>query len=348
MTTTLVDTAGGAMQVENSNVHLPRSMKWLRWCCATGVVWTALVTSGCEKTLLVTAYRPGNVQLYGADEFVVGAGEGRRAAQDIVHDAMNRQVPPGFRVSDQSNNMTLVIAGDKMTVTGGKALNVDQMYVRADVVEWDVEIDEVESRLGNRPTLVKVRKAEVILQMTVANVNGDVTLNQREYRAEYFQDRSPGDRYQTSDDELLQFAAQQAVDQFYRDILPNRVNYTLRLDDSDAGQSNVMARYSSEPIGLVIRTLEEYVAKNPENGAGHYNLAVFLDADQKYDEAIKHYQKAMSLGPRDFYASTYAGCTERQRYYQLMHELPRGYKPPTPPTPTMPPTDTPAVLDPSS
>jgi hypothetical protein len=320
-------------------------MKFQR--CLLLLTTVAVVGStACTKTLGVVVERPGAVAMYGAQHLVLVESEGRKQARDVVSQALSRRVPAGFAVEDRGpQGVQLTIAGNKATDNDAKDLTLRDAYIRADVVEWDVEIDEVEDRVGGAPVLVKVRKAEVVLQMSIVDANGGLLMNQQEVRSEFYQPRRPGDRRVDPDDELLFHAAEKAVDGFYAGLIPVRVSYQLRLDETDNGQSAVLDRLNDAPVPQLIKTQRTYVTSNPQNAVAHYNLAVLLDANANYDEALSEYDIAMGIQARDYYNSTKAGCQERKRFYEMMHVPAGTVAPAAQPGPGMAP---PLPLEPSS
>ena len=114
-----------------------------------------------------------------------------------------------------------------------------------------------------------------------------------------------------TEEELLRSAAQQAVVKFLQDITPRQVLNVVRLDDDDPALESIIETAVNGNVAQAAEDCRRFLESQPNHAGAAFNLAVFLDAMQQYDEAIQQYDHAMRLGSKPFYIDARSGCARR-------------------------------------
>jgi tetratricopeptide (TPR) repeat protein len=83
------------------------------------------------------------------------------------------------------------------------------------------------------------------------------------------------------------------------------------IDDSDPALEGVVVMIQDGNYAFAQQKLLEYTAQNPNGGPGWYNLALVTDAMGDYETALQYYDKAIQVGPQDFYHDARSGCAKR-------------------------------------
>ncbi len=275
------------------------------------------VSAGCSTTLNVKSWEPGEVAVGGADRMIVADAEGRRSARETVAIllAKNAQSMGYFQVDDLSaDGVKIDVHGREATIEHyEQEMKGNELFVRADVLEWsaDRDVEEYTETQGtgkNRRQVTKTRpvlKGRVLLQVTVSDAKGRALLAEKEFEG---MKSFSGD---VDREVAIEGAAEEAVKEFLASITPRQVTNEVRVDDSDDKQASIIKTAENGAVAQAAEDMGAFVKENPNSASGHYNLAVFLDAQGRYDEALPMYDKAMSLGGPGWYSDARAACAKR-------------------------------------
>jgi len=213
-------------------------------------------------------------------------------------------------VTEEGVRMRLL--GRRGELEGASApLAVDQAGVRFDVYEWTAFRDEEpfqrQDEAGKNYTeLVPVRRGKALVSFTLLAPGGRLILAAKEYEGIAF-----SEDLQIAQEELLELAAGELVARFLDDITPRSVVSRVRLDDEDPGQEPILEVAATGNLALAVRDMRTYVEKHPFNASAAYNLAVFLDAQGEYDEALAMYNLSLSRSSKSFYRTARTECARR-------------------------------------
>lgn len=287
------------------------------------VVALSTFGAGCAPTLSFISYEPGIIEPRGARRFVIVDGEGKVRAREQVSDILADELHGGwFKVKDRSEEHIKLVLTDKratLVPDDARGIGEDDMWLRADVVGWRIGagVDQSQTKDG-KVVLTPVVRAEVVLQMSIADDDGRVLMREQEFAGAAEAPVGPA----LLERDLLETAARQAVRQFVANVEPHRLAWKLQLDDSDDGQDVILEGAKDGAIATARRALERYVKRNPNNAAAHYNLAVLLDAQGAARKALGHYDEAIDLGARDYYFSAREGCSRRVAALDALYGAP--------------------------
>jgi len=157
-----------------------------------------------------------------------------------------------------------------------------------------------------------------ILPVAFTVTRGDeVLLNERQYDGKAVW--AIGD-YPADYRERLEIASANAVEQFIEDITPRMISRRVQLDYSDENQEPILDQARNGQVREAAIQIKEYVEENPNSSSAIYNLAVLTDASGEYEEALKYYDEALSLGGKDYYTESKTNCMKRLNEAQEMEK----------------------------
>ena len=273
------------------------------------------LTSGCATTVSIRSMQPGVVPVGAARQLVFLGGEGRRSAREFVGQELGQQCRASgyFTFQDRSaDGFGVRIAGSQVTVDGGGkfALASEQAGLRIDVLEWNAQQDVEEvtrTDAGGKRFVerVPVMRGNAVLAVTLFDPAGRAFLAETEYEG-WANTSTTAPR-----EESMEAAARVAIASLLNDITPMQVVTRVRLDDEDPGQEACLDTASSGATAQAARDLEVYFQHNPDNASAAYNLAVLREAMGDFRGALEMYDRAISLGGKDFYSKARAGCARR-------------------------------------
>ncbi|HLU39434.1 MAG TPA: tetratricopeptide repeat protein [Planctomycetota bacterium] len=283
--------------------------------------------TACTTTIPIHTTQPGPVSVAGAKDLVLVKGEGRRSARESIAQELASQARAGgwFSVEDRSEDPVFArVAGGKVVVEDqvGAFADPGKTGVKVDILEWNAErsTERIEERdKHGRPMVreVPVHVGSVLLAVTVFDARGRAFVAEREYRGEF---RSTD--LDTTREQVVEQAGAEAVRAFLRDITPVRVVSHVRLDDDDPQQESIIATAKAGNVAQAAKDAQAYAEANPENPAAAYNLAVFLDAMGRHQEALTWYDRALRTGNKDFYVSARAECARRLAAQETLSATP--------------------------
>jgi hypothetical protein len=280
-------------------------------CFAVGFL---SLSAGCATPSMTMQVRaPHAVAFEGADKLVLVDGEGLVEARQLANRAVAGASSGAFVVTNRGpEGIKLQLHPDRTaTVDDPKPIGPTHMYVRVDPVVWLID-----SVVDPQQPATTVLNARVVLQVSMASHDGKVRMREQAYEGRASSVASPT----TNPTQLLAQAAQLAATAFIVDIKPITKKYIVPFDHTDSGQARILDGTEKGPITASIEAMRKYISYSNENNAiAHYNLAVMLDYNRQYTEAIKEYDQAMSFSvARPFYPESRLGCLERQRIEAMM------------------------------
>jgi len=283
-------------------------------CQTLALTFALSLSSACTTTLAIRSMQPGAVPIGSTKHLVLLGGEGRRSAREFVGQALVSQCREhGYlSVEDRSEDgLSVRIAGRQATIEGGSfALGAEQAGLRIDVLEWNAARDEAQvtltDPLGNQHVeTVPVMRGNALLAVTLFDAQGHTFLAEAEYEGCADTDVN------APREESIEAAARQALGSFLNDITPFSVVTRVRLDDEDPGQEPFLKTAADGATAQAAHDLELYFQECPNNASAAYNLAVLKEAMGDFHAALELYDRALSLGGKDYYASARAGCARR-------------------------------------
>lgn len=292
----------------------------------------------------------------GADCLVLVDGEGRRSAKARVAAMVVDEARLGFFRADNrsASGVELVLVGDVANVVGSDvAPRDDELWVRIDVLSWTAEAIKMEldddSSLSDAPGI----RGRADLQFTVANAASQVLVREQEVRGVVDRALPEGQRVdiEALREDVIAEAARVAVTDFLATITPQRRSQFLAFDDGDTGQKAIITDTTSTLASLEKR-LRRYVANNKGNAIAHFNLAVVLDAQSRFEEALIEQDRGLDIVSREGFFDARSDTIRRRDVWERMYG-PR----PTPvvvddgtPSPVIavPPTPMPAAPTPTT
>lgn len=266
---------------------------------------------GCGATLSVQAPVPATVNLGAARKLVVIQSEGRRSAREfVIQEAIAQCRSSGhFQAVDRTEDgIELKVSGRTARPQGkGVKQQDDEIFVRIDVVEWGATRDTTTTngvdKQGNANTqTVTTLTGRVLLAVTAATSDGKAILAEKEYK---------GGGVGKDEDAVIQGAARQAVATFLSEVTPSFVEEKIPLDESDGRLESFIAVARKGNIALAIEEMKAYLKTQPDNPVALYNQGAFLDATNRFKEAIDHYTRAIQRSNKPMYVETKAACGRR-------------------------------------
>jgi hypothetical protein len=266
---------------------------------------------GCVPRIAITTYAPAKYNLGRANQLSLVQSEGRRSAREFVlaEIASQGRAAGRFTVRDRSEEgITVKVAGRIVQVSGGSGApqGEQEIGLRVDVLEWGATPNTTSSTDRNgKTTSTTMLTGKVMLGVTAFNAAGKAILAETEYPGR-FELAQNG----TSEDMVIQAAARMAVAQLLADITPVAQTRQVELDNSEEAYKPILETVKAGAMEKAMQDARDYVAKN-NSGPANYNLAVFLDAAGKYEEALATHDKAIALGSKPLYVNARAACAKR-------------------------------------
>lgn len=268
----------------------------------------------CASTVPIPSVEPGPVAVAGARHLVVLDGVGPPDARETVFLELARQTHRDgwFTVDDLSaDGRRVVVAGRRVAVRPDYPLEEDAAGLRIDVLVWRASSEgytrahEDGSGALEREEGAAVQ-GSVVLAVTLFDAWGRALVAEREYAG-----AASGPPGEVSPEEAIGRAASAAVAEFLTEVSPRRVLRSVRLDEGDPGQADILELAEAGSTAAAAERLAAYAARHPDNAAAAYNMAVLLDALGEGGEAIAWYDRAVELGGRSYYDSARAACVQR-------------------------------------
>jgi hypothetical protein len=278
---------------------------------------------GCVTPgLTVSAYEPAELLApRGGDRLVLVDGEGRRSAkQHVAHMLVDGSRGSFFRAEDRGRSgVKLTLAGATARVEGGEARSARELWVRVDVIGWDADAivvrdEDDDGSLRELPGL----RGRADLQFTVANTAGEILLREHEVRGVFERQIDQRDDNELARESVIVEAAQVAVTTFLNDITPQRRTQFLAFDDGDSGQRHILRNTHDTLPGLEKR-LRRYLTKNTSNAIAHHNLAIVLDAQGRFEEALIEHDRALDIVDREGFFDARSDTVRRRTAWERVY-----------------------------
>lgn len=292
-----------------------------RWIAAAALI----AASGCStmpaipgiggKSVTVEGVEAALPELGSTRHLVLLEGEGRGSAQQAVFRQIARQARATgyFTVQDRTREgHEVVIVGRRADLDGGRRkMPRGQAGVKVAILDWrshrEAQAVTREREDGDTVTeVVPFRHGSVVLEISLFDENGEAHLAQAE-----FEGFAEGEVSKLSRQIVLERAAREAVARFLEAITPRWVASDVPLDVDDPEQQPILETAEAGAIDRAASQATRYVQQNPGSASAHYNLAVLLDAQGDYEQAMAMYDRAVRLGGKAFYAESRAGCARR-------------------------------------
>ena len=279
------------------------------------------LAAGCVPTIRVNVLQPAPVNMGAAKQLSIVETTGRRSAREETVQELIRQVRGDgyFTVTDRSEEgITVKVAGQTATATGGKGQpqQPNEIGLKIDILEWSSDKKEIPPQYdskGNQTQAAQTLFAgKVLLGVTAFNAAGKTFLAEKEFKAVSAE--------QKTEEQAIGAAMRNAVGTLVVAITPKYVQKTIRMDGDDEGQKQILEVAKGGNLDQAGTELKSYLEKNPSNPAALYNMAVILDAQGKYQEALDLYTKAISNSTKDYYVQMKTECSQRLADEQAMKQ----------------------------
>lgn len=308
-------------------------------------VWlfmAGVLLSGCGITIpkytTIQSEQPPNYYLGESPEvYVVEASGGTRTLQDVaVEELRNQSRSSGYFTIESrlDEGVRFDMRDGRMVMTGASMpVKESTVFVKVNVIasmkqDGRTVITRKKGLFGTEEEQVPAVVTVMPVAFTVTR-GQDVLLSERQYdgRAVWTLEEGsggyPNDRYRR-----FEIAIGQAVKQFLDDVTPRYVSRKVRLDYKSASeeQKPILDAARNGQVKSAAVQLEEYVAQHPNSASAAYNLAVLTDALGNYEQALTHYDRALSLGGKDYYTEAKSQCMRRMREQRELKEESRRAK----------------------
>jgi hypothetical protein len=297
----------------------------------SGVIILVLLNS-CQSNVVIKSVKPAKIHLGGNPEIsIIDIDGNRRNTQDMVIETLvgKARKIEFFKITDKKEEGIKFRIESGSPVSTGKIIQVGdkERFIDIKIIEADVDNDlekrersvKVKGSDGKTKTekesyMQKVIRSEVVIAFSVFSSNR-VFMNEKEYIGKSKKDVN---NESIDKDLMTQFAIEDCIAKFLMDITPVHQTYSAQLDDSDDGQGNIISDITNGRYDVAKTNLLDYSKTHENIPSVWYNLAVITDAQGDYDEAIKLYKKAISMGGKDYYDKTLSMCMLRKKEYDEM------------------------------
>jgi hypothetical protein len=92
----------------------------------------------------------------------------------------------------------------------------------------------------------------------------------------------------------------------------------LAFDDGDPGQRNIVRNTRDTLAGLEKR-FRRYLSKNTSNAIAHHNLAIVLDAQGRFEEALLEHDRALDIVDRDGFFDARSDTVRRRTAWERLY-----------------------------
>ena len=287
-------------------------------------IFAGFVLSSCislPKYTTIRSEQPPNYYLGESPNIQVVDAEGAtRRMQDIAIQELRNQSRSGghFTVENAiSEGIRFDTRQGRVVMTGKDVpANANDVFIKFNVIasmkqDGRTTVTRSAGILGTQEETVPVMMTVMPVAFTVTR-GDEVLLNERQYNGKaVWALNERGGGYPTDYRQRLEAAIGQAVKEFLVDITPKTVSRDVQLDYSDEKQKPILDAARDGQVKEAATQLADYVQDNPNSSSAVYNLAVLTDALGQYERALTYYDKALSLGGKDYYTEAKSSCMKR-------------------------------------
>ena len=283
------------------------------------------VSVGCSSSLMIRRLEPASVNLGASRKLsIFQLGGPPDARKDIIWRLGAQAHFIGhFKIEDRlsdGNAVEETAAGVRFAEGyQGTPLAPDEVGVRIDVLHWDATegfaFNEKKDKDGKVVSREKVTffDATVVLAVTAFNSKGKPFMSRKRYAASARDDWNA--------EWALRDASGTAIASLLSSITPREVVNFIQLDDDDEAQHPILDLANKGDVQNAVAQMEAYAQDNPSSASALYNLAALKDASGQYSEALKIYDRALSLAgssAKDYYWRTRGECELRSEDQQAL------------------------------
>jgi len=315
------------------------------WLSLFSLISVALVWSGCgislklPKHATVQSEQPPAYYLGRSPRvYVVEAQGATRTLQDVAIEELRSQSRSNghFTVENRlDEGIRFDVRQGQMVMTGTDVpVRENDVFIKLNIIA-SMEQDS-RTTITQKKGLLNTEEEQVPAHVTIMPVaftvtrGTDVLLNERQYdgRAVWPLGEN-GDGYPTDRYRRYEVAIGQAVKEFLSNVTPRYVSREARLDyHTDEKQQPILDAALNGQVKEAAMELNAYVEEHPNSASAVYNLAVLTDVLRDYKQAIEHYNRAISLGGKDYYTEVKTEAMRRLSEQRALEEAGRGGGPP--------------------
>lgn len=256
---------------------------------------------------------------------IVDMSGGRRNLQDVLAEELtNQSRSQGFYTIKNrlSEGIRFDVQDGQPILTGKEIeLGANEFLMSAIIIETvvnnEVKVEKrrvkVEGKNVTKEFNVTYTVSEAVVGFSVISKDRNYMM-EKEYEGKHEVKKSDAPER----NEMYELAVKNSVKNFLKDITPANIAAKVKIDKSDKGQKGILDVIKSGNNEEARIMLSEYVASNPNSAPGYYNLAVLTDATGNYEEALSHYDKAISLGGEDYYVQSKSACMKRRANKEVL------------------------------
>ena len=274
--------------------------------------------TGCTTYMNIRTLRPAAYNLHPIRQIVLVQGAGRdKTLQVAANEFMGQASSRGHFGVEDARGQSLRIRTSRNT--GAELVptpdpNRGAAYIQINIVDWsalpamvsrNVTVTLEDGSAVTRAQLAPVLRGTARIGVTLLAPDGKTLILRQEFTGVSEVDVT------IPPPPAAAIAGRNAVAQLLSAITPRSVTSSVKLDRKDKGTLPFIELSRAGNIQGAADGLEQYVREHPNSAAAFYNLAVMLDALGQYDVALRHYDKAITLGGRRWYRDGRLSCARR-------------------------------------
>ncbi len=274
----------------------------------------SVILMGCGSVAKVRMFYPATHSLGSANQLVLVQSTGKRSIREIIEVELAKQSrqTAWWQFSDrQSEGIEIKLKGDMGAAEGGQP-EKGQIFLRIDVYECRADSVSEEKKIiqkdGNKKTIIEeFYIGEASFGVTTLDRKGRAVLSEKEYMGkskDYVKDGKDKNIAKHN-------AIADAIANLIKDVSPKYKTDRIKLDDKEEDLKPIIMTINNGNYADAEAMLEQMMRTFPNRPDVNYNLAVVKDAMGEFERAIALYDKAISLGGKDFYMKSRTSCATR-------------------------------------
>lgn len=252
---------------------------------------------------------------------VVNAEGATRRLQDItIQELRNQSRSGGYFVIENSldEGIRFDSQGGQLVMTGKEVpVQENDVFIKFNVIASMKQ--DGRTIITKKTGLLGTEKKRVPAIMTIMPVaftvskGHDILLDERQYDGKaVWTVNADGGGYPADFRRRYEIAIGEAVKKFLVDFTPTTTRHKVRFDYTDEGQKAIIDVARNGQVKEAAIELEDYVLAHSNSASAVYNLAVLNDVLGRYDQALNYYDRALSLGGKNYYTKAKASCMKRR------------------------------------